>query len=388
MKKYKLIKEYPGGPKINTIASQRCILLGGKTETHDYILDDTFHQPLPKNKVEDYPEFWEEIKESPQISFKEHTSKVKQVSGEYIGVICGEPRKPFFDPKPMPNPSNMIIAKEEPNYLITAFRDLKTKDIFTIQSNGKYENPSRGEYHLDSMITILGFCEIYSVKNSKGEEFTIVDKCNDDEISGFKIGVNNNPNYMYVTSKDSSWGLNLESLTKEKSPIYTTTDSVEVFEGDRVQLYLVVNKDNDLISFGGGVVIDSFLENDLEVANRYLTFTSEENRDKYIKENQRKPVFISADGKEFYSNDTDYSLFSVLPKANWQENRYRLSDCIKFPKKEWLHFHTKEARQEYIDNNKPKYSLNDIEKAYSNTLSPIQSPLFNSFKSNLINLGK
>ena len=152
---------------------------------------------------------------------------------------------------------------------------------------------------------------------------------------------------------------------EKKSPIYTTTDGVDVQEGDRIVLYLI-NK--DLVpSIKCHVLITSFSKQDKEVADRYLTFTSEENRDKYIKEHTRKPIFVSADGKEFYSDDVDYSLFSVLPKANWQENRYRLTDCIKFPKKEWLHFHTKEARQEYIDNNKPKYSLSDIEKAFENS---------------------
>jgi hypothetical protein len=173
---------------------------------------------------------------------------------------------------------------------------------------------------------------------------------------------------------------------EKKSPIYTTTDGVEVFEGDRLTLY-PLGKDLTIGTLRSFVVVKAFSEQDKEVADRYLTFTSEENRDKYIKENTRKAVFTSADGKEFYSDDMNYSLFSVLPKANWQENRYRLTDCIKFPKKEWLHFHTKEARQEYIDNNKPKYSLADVEKAYKK-LMYYDFPDAKSIISELKKLGK
>jgi len=369
---------------------------------------------------------WEEVKESPQVPFKEHTSRVKQVSGEYV--------------------------KEEPNYLITAFRFKDCKDVWTIKENGLYNDTEKGMFTLNEMLkgsisVESDAIEIYSVKNSKGEEFTIGDviKRNDKDFKLISFAIHKDGCYVIGEDEFGQIQSSINLLRKPKSAIYTTTDGVEVFEGDKLTLF-IAHKDLS-IPFANEVGVNRFNNAEKEIAERYLTFTSEENRDKYIKENQKKPLFISADsveifegdivykailesktivpyharkgecateggvrfsrheaaseylkrlnpvftsadGKEFYSGDTDYSLFSVLPKANWQENRYRLNDCIKFPKKEWLHFHTKEARQKYIDNNKPKYSLNDIEKAYSNTLSPIQSPLFNSLKSNLINLGK
>ena len=173
---------------------------------------------------------------------------------------------------------------------------------------------------------------------------------------------------------------------KVKEAIYTTTDGVDIQECDNIKLHILI-KEGFSFELKEYVYITSFSKEDVEVANRYLTFTSEENRDKYIKENQRKPIFVSADNVEFFESHLggDYSLFSVLPKANWQENRYRLNDCIKFPKKEWLHFHTKESRQEYIDNNKPKFSLKEIESCYP---SPTDSPLFTTFIANLKKLGK
>lgn len=64
MKKYKLKLRYPGSPRLETIATYRNILVGGTTEDYDYILTDSYHQPLTKDKVENYPEFWEEIIEA------------------------------------------------------------------------------------------------------------------------------------------------------------------------------------------------------------------------------------------------------------------------------------------------------------------------------------
>ncbi len=224
--------------------------------------------------------------------------------------------------------SNWEEIKEEPNYLITAFRNKCNGFMFKIDKDGNYLG-SCNVHNLKSMLSLVdnfkaNTIEIYSVKNSKGEEFTI--------------------------GEDAFFRTRLESN-------YPSTKILK-FE----------------------------LANGL--TNEFILATTEDrqgNIEFLFKSEKKKPIFISADGKEFYNDDTDYSLFSVLPKANWQENRYRLNDCIKFPKKEWLHFHTKEARQEYIDNNKPKYSLKDIELCYP---SPLNSPLYETLMSNLKKLGK
>jgi len=295
---------------------------------------------------------WEEVKED----------------SKYIGIIVGCEKK---EEKLL----GVSTMKEEPNYLITAFRFKDSLDIWDLKKDGLYgATPIISKYTLEEMLNGSisvsdNSIEIYSVKNYKGEEFTIGDtiKYEDDKCIGpvFKIHnffINRDNILLARSSMESAANCeDINTIYKIKSPIYTTTDGVEVFEGDRVILH-ILGKENTIGELKESVVLGAFSKQDKEVADRYLTFTSAENRDKYIKENQRKPVFISADGKEFYSGDTDYSLFSVLPKANWQENRYRLNDCIKFPKKEWLHFHTKEARQEYIDNNKPKYSLTDFKQ--------------------------
>lgn len=259
----------------------------------------------------------------------------------------------------------LVEVKEEPNYLITAFEGNKSGIKFQLQSNGRYKDSDIGAYFDKDFL--LKNTTIFSIKNEFGKEFSIGDKVTGDNeefvIESFELGSHTYGGcFVCGKNKLGKVKVSIKLLNVVKSPIYTTTDGKVIYEGDRVWLSLL-HKDlsrheNDL------VLVGNFSQKDKEVADRYLTFTSEENRDKYIKENSKKPVFVSADNVEFYDNNTDFGLFSVLPKANWQENRYRLNDIIKWTKKEWLHFHTKEARQEYVDNNKPKYSLVDVEKCY------------------------
>lgn len=273
----------------------------------------------------------------------------------------------MIDRKIVENSNDCEEVKEEPNYLITAFREVGNpfgdEKLAKIGSDGKYADWFTCEQMLYNHPCVEdGSFEIYSVKNSKGEEFTIGEKVKTVKdvftISKFEICGDG----IMVRFKETLEHDGLELISKVKTPIYTTTDGVDIFEGDKITLILIDK--NNFARVNNGVYIKNFIKEEIEICNRYLTFTSEENRDKYIKENTKKPIFVSADNVEFYDNDTDYSLFSVLPKANWQENRYRLNDIVKWPKKEWLHFHTKEARQEYIDTNKPRFSLADVEIAY------------------------
>ena len=213
--------------------------------------------------------------------------------------------------------------KEEPSYLITAFRDKKGSVAFVIQPDGRYKDSVINAYF--EFDWLLKYTEILSVKNSKGEEFTIGD-------SFVSVGLAGNRNILN---------------------------------------FRLIN--------------DNLLANTEQGFSYYL----------HKIEKYKSPIFVSADGKELFENNIDNVLFSVLPKANWQETTYRAGLLIKSPTKEWLHFYTKEARQEYIDNNKPKYSLEDIKKCYPVALNFGKDvsdgntiPIFSNLIINLKTLGK
>jgi len=161
----------------------------------------------------------------------------------------------------------------------------------------------------------------------------------------------------------------------DKKPVFVSADNVDIFEGDMVYKVILESK----------TIVPYHAKKGEFATEGGIRFSSHQSASEYLK--KLNPIFVSADGKEYFErNDTGYNLFSVNPKNNFLERRFLVAQAIE--NKEWLHFHTKEARQEYIDNNKPKYGLADIEKAYGNTKSPTDSPLFQSFKSELKKLGK
>lgn len=280
-----------------------------------------------------------------------------------------------------------LSHKEEPNYLITAFRNSRNQ-VFTIYIDGLYyfkDWHERGFKGLSLEDCTTGtVLDIYSVKNSKGEEFTIGDKFNVGphqneykfEILSFFIDKNKIVIRIIVDGiKDKIF---LEDAVKIKSPIYTTTDNNAIFKGDSLTLFLLRKLDSHCILPYQKVDIFQFSEQDKEVADRYLTFTSEENRDKYIKENTKKPIFVSADNVEYFETGETIKLHGVwigendpisYDKFDKIKHEHLLKESYPINTTNWLWFTDEKLAQEYIDNNKPKYSLVDIETAYDKAMN-------------------
>ena len=73
MKEYKLIKEYPGSPEVGSIVSK---YVSSTTPSYCKIYDNGDSWFTEKEKVENYPEFWERVKEKP-VPFKIHGTENK-----------------------------------------------------------------------------------------------------------------------------------------------------------------------------------------------------------------------------------------------------------------------------------------------------------------------
>ena len=333
---------------------------------------------------------------------------------------------------------------EEPNYLITSFRSIEKSGkfkntIITLDKDGTFQGGFRLNNFLYGQNSVEDGCwEIYSVKNSKGEEFTIGDNVfylPKRSIELFKIHnffINRDGILLARSSEESSATCeDINTISKEikvpytpKQPIYTTTDGFDIYEGCPVILYIYVNSEHENI-----VTINHFTKEDAIVAKRRKCFISEENRDKYIKENtpkpffktedgvdiyegaviyivsleeqlifpetfyfnktmtgnaiffdekmalkylnentKKKPIFTSEDGKDMYDGDKYY-----VPQIQGINRELSGSYC-EFIVRDYCkggntNFSTKELAQEYIDNNKPKYSLADIEKAYCKAMN-------------------
>jgi hypothetical protein len=89
------------------------------------------------------------------------------------------------------------------------------------------------------------------------------------------------------------------------------------------------------------------------------------------------PIFTTTDGVDLY--EIPNQLYCVLAKANWAQETIHYPHQIR-NSNDWKYFTTKEARQEYIKKQKPKFSIQNIEDAY---MWDKTAPLYTQFIDNL-----
>ncbi len=240
MKKYKLIKEFPGSPKLGTI------------NTNDQL----------SWKGEDYPEFWEKVVEKDYeiLSIKSKTnSEIRKVK-----IDIDDNNKLFLQ------------RNEENQYFL----------------------------HSDTFLYIFQYYNIHSVKRlSDGEIFTIGDKIRfiDESleetypcriIKNFKI----KDNTIIAVCDSNIVEILLKNLKKVKQPLFTTEDGVDIFEGNVVyyveteeepELCFIVNE-YTVLKYPGRFISDKSLH----------SFSTKEKAEEYIIMN--KPCLSINDVKSCY----------------------------------------------------------------------------------------
>lgn len=183
MKKYKLIKEYPGSPELGTVAEY-------KEEFLFYALNNSPTNRMLVEHIENSPEFWEEIIEEDYeiLSF---------------------------------NWSGQIVT----------YRENKGTYIISTASDNDFPGFTLEE-ELSNLA--LGKCVIHSVKRlSDGEIFTIGNETKQGIIE--KIIYRKNELSFYYEGNACGYTLDFQ---KKLKPLFTTEDGVDIFEGDS---YVKVN---------------------------------------------------------------------------------------------------------------------------------------------------
>lgn len=233
MKKYKLIKWYPGcgKHKVNDIVTKSTcgspLYLGNR-------LTDTLKAVFSAKDVENNPEFWEEI-----------------------------------------------IEKD---YEILSFINLDNNCTYHYFSKTKNFCIKHNIEFLDSYSRSLEFClkyyKIHSVKRlSDGEIFTIGDKVQDsltDYLTNFKIQeivCFNKSNKLICTTKSGTTAP-LSTIRHIKKPLFTTEDGVDIYKGDK---FFTLSKNNINISSLFSVIATGHIKN-----NNYLDFSTKEAAEEYI----------------------------------------------------------------------------------------------------------
>lgn len=194
MKKFKLIKEYPGSPELNTI------------------LTDLDYSRAYGTEISKHPEFWEEVIERDY---------------EILSFSCNN------------SLSILLELHEDGKYSYKKAKNYSGTGRLTEQECLK-----------DSYYTI------HSVKRlSDGEVFTIGDKVNSEIFDKscqtiFTITIDcttNNKIQIWVNNNNKSRFWYLENVTKIKQTLFTTEDGVDIYEGD--DFYFVKIKNSNSLDF-------------------------------------------------------------------------------------------------------------------------------------------
>jgi len=180
--KYILKKEYPGSPKIDSVIEIK--------NNGGYELENSTSYFMTKDKVENYPEFWQPV-----------------------------------------------IEKD---YEILSFTDLFSKNIMKKHQNNNF-GIVWGEYtEKDQLDKLSQGKKIHSVKRlSDSQIFTIGDIINtrvDDkykqEILEINLGINYNFLKDKLIFKTKAGYVIIDIAVKTKEKLFTTEDGVDIFEGD------------------------------------------------------------------------------------------------------------------------------------------------------------
>jgi len=102
-----------------------------------------------------------------------------------------------------------------------------------------------------------------------------------------------------------------------------------------------------------------------------------------IEKVERKPILITEDNVELFEGD-DY--YTVKIYNEWKIQKWAVyCDTTKVSPSSILRFSSREKAEEYIENSKPQYSLNDIEKAVNIYFTITGEQIFENIKSHLRN---
>jgi hypothetical protein len=306
MRKFKLIKEYPGSKALGTILQPNDSL------QHDF--------------CEKYSEYWQEIKEGNYqiMSF----TATNRWSGKVATLL----------------PNGHYSTNPDDNYGWT-LREMLEILSYVAKDNPKMITLKRRGAHLHKE-----YWKIHSVKRlSDGEIFTVGDiiSCkngsSNKKLNGIKL-VNDDSSYANgIWFHYSSGCSHFKHAIKEKQPIFLTHDGKDIFEGDKV---IWVNKDSlyhDTFTATAEVKFCSDL-------NAY--FISAVDAQNYI--NKNTPIFTTQDGVRIKKDEIVYvvdgGLTSIDMISNFVPQDYPTRKA----------FSTSKAAQDYIVENKYALSIKEF----------------------------
>jgi hypothetical protein len=252
----------------------------------------------------------------------------------------------------------------EDDYEILSILGGVTQSFYILdKETGLYVN--KAEYAKFTISELLRQdCTIHSVKRlSDSEIFTVGDKVQlipgdwkDQNTILSKIEIKDNVVVFEITQEKykSKYSQGIQDWRKTKKPLFTTEDGVNIFEDDKCW---VVSKNNYLLV--------EYRINNLDIFYRPRDnwyFSTKEAAEKYIRKN--KPLFRTEDSVDIYEGDSFYFVTKSFLIERITATKLKQSDKT---------FSTREAAEEYILENKPCLSINDVMSVDYNPVETLTS---------------
>ena len=225
LKKYRLIREYPLSPELETIVY---------LETEDNYMTNMENdfKLFPKKIVENYPEFWELIVEYP-IGTKVHNSQTNTIYTKKEDGWYKPSEKTGYNDK-------MIIKSHYINIIEDKVVEKDYEILSLIEDKFIYPCDKYSKDYINQLFNTLGV-SIHSVKRKDGEIFTIGDKIqldNDNKEFGTitELYISHEQLRFYCGRLGGVICHDVDkrnNFTKLKQKLFTTEDGVDIFEGDK-----------------------------------------------------------------------------------------------------------------------------------------------------------
>lgn len=300
MKRYKLIKEYPGSPKLNTIYWEQ-VGYGCITYKEPDGKESIYTNSVNIKMIENHPEYWQEIVEKDyeilSFGFKDGFDRVLNEKGFYLR-IDSENNTLSLD--------KMLTLITIPNqYFIKSVKRLSDGEIFTIGD-------------------IIGnkYCKIY--------DFII-------NVDGLLL--------TGVTGNETRKSLNI--LKKIKQPLFTSEDGVDIFEGDSYVICRRGAVSNNLCIFTYNAITsnhaiwknrdeDSKIFSSRKKAEEYIDF----NKIQYSKQDVFNIIHKGFDKKSLYAQGKHkvLAMFDIGPLPSEKQKLFTIEEIeVKLENyfKEW-----------------------------------------------------
>lgn len=330
MKKYKLIKEYPGSPELNTIVRRWT-----KKENSSKILygtDNSLSPALEPTIIENYPEFWEEVREKILIFISEEGINVYE--GEKYFAICPDTfeivesiadynsRESDWYKFALKYNAENYVNQNKKEYKILSFKGTRgiylrngNKDIWELNDVPQIDRTEK--HYLNNPNTY----QVYSVKRlSDGEVFTIGDKITGK--SQYNCIINSielNPNCNQIMFNRLDEGIDLINAKHIKQPLFTTEDGIDIFESSDIFYYVKFTQYN--MTIGKPFEI---------VRGTHPTFKYEPQYEKYFSTKEAAEEYIIMNKPCLSVNDVEHW---IKKHRTLDENSIAIVDLIKKLKK-------------------------------------------------------